>query len=211
MRRVQSGRIAGALLTLAALVSPHPGGSHAEAAPAAKAVPHDGPFGIAMGEPLADLGPVEKAPSNGYKVLKPPRPNDAFRLIIVQAFRTTGVCEIFASQYFEDDPNAQKAIQATDSLADSLKEKYGPYTKVDTCSGDDASCRDLFTAELNEQAAKYGYGWDFTGKVRDDKIWRVALAVTALNGTTSIMGLAYWSANQEACDAAERAANASSL
>jgi hypothetical protein len=180
-------------------------------AQAASAVPTEGPFGLYMGEPLAALGPVEKLNGSGYHVLSPPRANAAIRTVIAEVFPDTGICMIMGQAPFADDPKGQKAIQTADSLAETLKAKYGAFKKLDSCNGDSRSCADNWLEEANEQSAQYAYTWDFKDVARPDKIGEIDVQVHALNAVDSVVVLNYFSAERKACEDAERAFRAGSL
>jgi len=184
--------------------------SAAVAAGAAPA-PADGPFGLHMGEPLSALGAVEKLDGPGYRVLSPPRTNAAIPTVIAEVFPETGVCMIMGQAPFSDDPRGQKAIQAADSLAETLQAKYGTYQKIDSCNGDSRSCADNWLEDVHERSAQYGYAWDFGAAPRSDKIGRIGVQVNAINAIDSLVVIAYFSADQKACQDAERAFRAGSL
>lgn len=212
MPRVRFGWLAGAAVGLAALASPrldtHSG--RADAAPPAKAEPHDGPFGIAMGEPISELGPVTDVGKGQYTVLRPPRPNPLFPTVSVFAYPETGVCLVFGSSDLIDlDPQGQKVKRAVDEAAEVLATKYGPGAKQEQCNGDPQECQDAWTIKLSLGEAQYAYGWLFAG--RPDHIGTILVEADAEHATQSRVNLGYRSTATDACEAAAAAAKASGL
>ena len=197
---------------VAALAGPASGaGEHRTAATAA--VAHDGPFGIALGEPVADLGPVQDLGNGNYIVLHPPRSNPQIARVMVQAFPSTGVCNIDGtSDAFANDPNAVRAKQLVDDLASSLAVKYGaPTKKVDDCDDSAGGCDTFLTLKISQHAARYGYGWNFDGALRADHIGIIGAMVQTDDGVSTTADVGYLSDRTDACQKAEAAAGAAGL
>jgi hypothetical protein len=181
---------------------------HAESATA-----RDGPFGIAMGEPLAEIGPVQEMEPGRYLVLRPPKPDGRFTNVFVIAHASTGVCQIFAaSDANEDDPAAQTARANVDDVADSLTQKYGPATKKDDdCDDSDGECASGLAQKLAEGTAHYQYGWNFDKAPRPDHIGIIGVGITAYGPTRTATNLIYMSDRVAGCGNANAAAGASAL
>jgi hypothetical protein len=176
------------------------------------AAPHDGPFGIAMGEPLSELGPVRLAAPGRYEVLRPRRPNSMLVRVYVDLYPSTGVCEIDGnSAGVIGDERGVQLRRVLDEIAETLKSKYGPYRKDDTCSTSAEECVEFWTEKLNEGVQKYDYDWNFGTSARPDNTNEINLSAQATSSIKSYAVLSYFSANQAACDAAAKAAQASSL
>jgi hypothetical protein len=183
-------------------------GKHAaEAAPVA----HDGPFGIAMGEPLSQLGPVEKNEA-GYRVKSPPRPSDQIYQVDVEAYPSTGVCSILATtRPNENDPNAVNAKMDADGLASALQSKYGAPIKVDKCEAAiGAECAHFLTQAISAGSANYAYLWKFASP-RPDHIQAIAIGVSALSDISTSVMVDYLSDSSDACQAAKNASAASAF
>ncbi len=203
-KRAIGGWLAAALV-VGAFAGPASGADHGEAAPVAR----DGPFGIAMGESLSDLGPVEKN-DVGYKVLSPPRPSPDIYLVSVQAFASTGVCTIFAATKPDDnDPGAFDAKGLIDRLANALQSKYGPATKIDRCDAGPGVCSQYLTQAIEAGTAHYAFVWSFKD-ARSDHIGQIIAAVQGVGDVSTSVMIAYLSDNG-ACDAAKNAAAASAF
>jgi hypothetical protein len=184
------------------------------AEPAAHPVAQDGPFGIAMGEPIADLGPITALPVAGlYEVLRPPETSPDLTSVAVVAFASTGVCEVAAeSEPHPNDPMARLAKSEVDAVAAALVSKYGPGAKVEACSdGDgDGTCATALARKLSQRAARYGYVWDFSAHPRPDHVWKIAVMAAADDDKTKVtVGL--FNDRRQACDAADKAAGGSGL
>jgi hypothetical protein len=169
----------------------------------------DGPFGIAMGEPLSKLGKLEPT-AGGYHVLSPPRPSPDIIFVTVEGYAATGVCSISGvSDVNEDDPNAVAAKQFVDQLAGVLQSKYGAATgKIDQCTDGNSVCSQFLTQAIQDGSANYAYGWSLKGP-RPDHIRAVELFVHALSALKTVAVVHYLSDNSEACEAAKNASAAS--
>jgi hypothetical protein len=177
------------------------------------AVAHDGPFGIAMGESLAELGPVQKIGAGYYKVLHPLRQNPIVANVWVFVYPSTGVCDIEAETVVnEDDPTAEAAMRQTDDLANSLGAKYGvTLKKVDNCDDRDGACDASLARKIYDHTAKYMYGWNFGAVHRPDHLGIVAVGVSVYSPISTAARLAYLSDRVAACETAEAAAGAAGL
>ncbi len=190
---------------LAAMGAPH----HADSV---ATVAHDGPFGIAMGEPLSEVGPVNPQGAGDYTVLKPPRPSPLFASVIIEAFPSTGVCTIIgATTDILLDTSGSQTRQKVDDDAAALATKYGAPRKGANCTGTQDECSTLWPLEVMQGAANYAYLWTFNGPPRDDKIASVVLAAAASGPSRTYVALEYDSANAEACAEASKAAKAAGL
>jgi hypothetical protein len=185
--------------------------SPSNAAPAGQAVEHDGPFGIVMGEPLTDLGPVKLIAPGQYHVLAPTRPNGIFNFVSVFAFPDLGVCRIVAvtpSIAFDTDGNKTKTI--VDGVAETLKQKYGGYNKTDVCNSD-VMCKDYWVDQINKHDAEYRYTWDLSKTTGPDGVSTISLQMGASDSITTYGKMIYFDANDDACHAAIENAQGSSL
>jgi hypothetical protein len=165
-----------------------------------------------MGEPLSELGPVRLAAPGRYQVLRPSRPNAVLTQVYVNLYPSTGVCQIDASSPdIIGDERGVQLRQMVDGIAETLKSKYGPYKKTDTCSTSTSECAEFWTEKLNEGVQEYDYDWDFGTSPRADKTNEIKLSAQASNSIKSYPVLTYFNADEAACDAAAKAAQASSL
>lgn len=197
-----------AALIVGACVGPASGASRGRAAQAAP-VARDGPFGIAMGEPLSELGPVVKDDS-GYTLQSPPRTSPDIDMVSVEAYPTTGVCSIVAATKPNDtDPGAFNAKAHLDGLADALKSKYGPASKVDNCNAAPGVCSQYLTQAIEAGQAHYAYLWSFKD-ARSDHIAQIVAAVEGVGDVTTSVMIMFVSDNG-ACEAAKNAAGASAF
>ncbi len=194
-------------LTAVAILVGLAGAAHAARA---ATVAHEGPFGIAMGEPLSELGPLEKL-GKQYKVLSPPRPSPGILMVTVEAYPTTGVCMITGvSTVNHDDPNGVAVKQLVDNLAGILASKYGEFKKLDQCNNNDATCEHYLTQAFEDHSAKYLYGWVLKGP-RPDHILGLEVLAASLDANTTIAKIQYFSDNADACSAADDAAASSAF
>jgi hypothetical protein len=215
-----SGCIRGtfAIVALVALVSsPVVAASrHATPAPrpsATAAVDHDGPFGIVIGEPIAELGATTKISPGQYRVVAPPRPNASLNYVTVYAFPEGGVCRIVATgAWAQFDTAGAKIRGIVDELASTLEQKYGAYTrKTDTCEGDNTVCTESWLGQLNNKRADYRYYWDLSKMARQDGVASVELDTIAADSITAAAIIYYDGKDDDACTAKIKAAQASSL
>jgi hypothetical protein len=185
--------------------------SHASPAPA---VDHDGPFGIVIGEPLSELGPIEKIGPGHYHVVAPARPNASFTYVSVYGFADGGVCRVVASSPSVGfDGDGIKIRDIIDNLASTLQQKYGPYTnKTDQCDASEDLCHQFWVDQVNSYKAKYNYYWDFSrAPPRQDNIGAVQIQATASNSITSFAVIFYEGHDDDGCTAKIKAADAASL
>jgi hypothetical protein len=156
---------------------------------------------------------VEKLSDGYYEVLHPLRPNPQIASVVVVAFPSTGVCQIIAeSQRFANDSNAAKAKQAEDDLAAALTVKYGPpASKLDECDDSGGGCDSSLAMKMNQQAAHYGYGWNFESAPRADHIGIIGALVRAHDAVTTSAGVGFLSDRTAACQQAIARAAASGL
>jgi hypothetical protein len=176
-----------------------------------KAIDHDGPFGIAMGEPLADLGPVRSIAPGQYQVLAPTRPNDTLNYVSVFAFPNLGVCRIIGvTQMITFDTDGNKAKLVVDSIAETLRQKYGEYNKTDVCNSD-IMCKDYWVDQINKHDAKYQYSWDLSKNVKPDGVNAIHLDLGASDSITTYGKITYFDVDDDACFAAIKTAQGSSL
>lgn len=191
----------------AAIGAPH----HANAAAAAA---HDGPFGIVMGEPLADLGPTKYEGSNGvYEVLSVPRPSSVFTGVGVQAFPSTGVCLIQASKDPIDYDTTGERIKASiDDTEALVATKYGaPLKKIDDCSALPVECSTFWSLKASEGSATYEYVWDLSASKRTDGIGIVSVTAVFTSAQRAYVSVRYYSQNRSACDEASKGDRAAGL
>ena len=203
-----------ALATASALVIAIAQVAHSEPAATSKtaAVDHDGPFGIAMGETLEDLGPVQKTGNGVYHVLRPARPNEVLNFVSVVAFPTLGVCKILAVGDINQEDQRGSAVKSTvDRLSEALSTKYGTPQQEQDCQASDTECSDYWTIQLHEGQAHYRYLWDLRSAQRADKIAMIQDEAMALNSVRTIPRVTYFAANDDACVAAMQAASGASL
>jgi hypothetical protein len=208
----RAGRV-GVAMALAVGTTLQCEGGIAAAEPAAKVVAHDGPFGIAMGEPLNELGPVRATNVPGrYQVLKPSRPNSVFTVVFVNVYSATGVCEIDGNTAnITGDIRGDQLREILDSSAETLSSKYGPYKKTNVCHIDAQECIEFWTMKVNEGSQIYSYDWDFSNSPRADKIGLISLQAGADSSIISYPVLGYFNSDKAGCDAASKAAQAASL
>ena len=188
------------------------GGFSPRAAPATAAVNHDGPFGIAMGEPLAELGPVQVVAPGTYQVMAPVRPNNVLGTVIVAAFPNLGVCRIIGlSSRNEFDSSGSLARATTDQVAATLTQKYGQPTKGADCYASSDMCSGFWTTEVYKGAASYYYNWKTPTAAWPANIGSIQVAVRASNEIATRVSLIYSSSDDDSCSAAIKAAAGASL
>jgi hypothetical protein len=201
--RLAAGGAIGSLVLL--ITSP------ASAQPPGKAVDHDGPFGIAMGEPLADLGPVKAIAPGQYQVAAPTRPNDTFSHVSVFAFPNLGVCRIVGvTRAITFDTDGNKAKVVVDGIAETLRHKYGEYRKTDVCNSD-VMCKDYWVDQINKHDAHYQYSWDLSKDVKPDGVSAIRLELGAIDPITTYGTIIYFDVDDDACFAAIKNVQGSSL
>ena len=175
------------------------------------AAARDGPFGIAMGEPLSDLGPLEKLGMK-FRVVSPPRPSPDIFGVTVEGFPSTGVCMITGiSAVNHDDPNAVAAKQIVDQFSDVLATKYGAFTKkIDRCDNNSATCERYLTQAIQDESARYGYIWALKAP-RSDHLYAFEVLAHSLDANSTVAEVTYFGDNAETCSAAEKAAASSAF
>jgi hypothetical protein len=184
----------------------------AQAAAPVSAVAHDGPFGIAMGEPLADLGEVSAVQPGVSRVLHPPRTNDKLPTVAVVSFATMGVCRIYgASEPYPFDADGKLVRSLVDQLAVTLTQKYGTPTKTDTCSAPADECQDNWTTALRRKAAEYSYRWSADKSPLPPGVKTMLLTEVPYNEIKTGAVVTYFGVNDDACAAALTAAAGASL
>jgi hypothetical protein len=154
MGKVACGGWIAATLAIGSLAGPA-FGADSERAVRAAGVAHDGPFGIAMGEPLSEVGPVEEIAPALYHVLAPPRANQDLTYVAVVAYPETGVCEIEGrGPKARLDPKGVQVRTTVNQIAEALIDKYGPYSqKTEYCNRLEL-CDSYWVAELKNGDAK---------------------------------------------------------
>ena len=171
---------------------------------------HEGPFGISMGESVAELHGVPMG-RDIYRVSRPPTPNADFPLILVVAFPTTGVCQIMGSGNVNtDDPTGEKVQSDVDRLAGLLEAKYGPSKKQDDCNDSDEACNRVWTFDAKQGVASYSYNWVNSAAAKPQKIALITLMAQADSAASTEAVLGYDSSD-EACAAARKAAEGTGL
>ena len=204
-----------AVAGLAAGVAVQIGPGGARAATPAAAVARDGPFGIAFGEPLSEVGPTTNNDDDpgGYTVVKPARANADLPLVAVIAFPSLGVCRIWAeSRDITGDTTGVQVRAIIEGVATALQSKYGPPSaKQNTCTDLPQACREFWTLKISENKLTYEYDWKFADPNRPDKIEAIRLDADASNSITSWVQLTYFGTSDDKCEAAMKAAKASSL
>lgn len=176
------------------------------------AVINNGPFGISMGEPLADLGKTVPQPEllGVYLVVHPPKPSPALPRVGVMAFPSTGVCRVVGAAAVIEDARGTSARQQADQLAALLEQKYGSPNKTDECDDEDG-CRSLWVDDVYDGHARYQYQWNLQDSHRPDGIVTIVVKVMADDALRSYPAVSYYFANNPACEAAVSAANGAAL
>jgi hypothetical protein len=183
------------------------------AAPAQPSAPQDGPFGIAMGESIQNLGQVTQLQNPGwYIVVAPPRPNATFKRILVQAFPATGVCVIKGlGDTFINDEQGVLVRSVVDQTAEALKTKYGAYIENKHCVDEAGSCSEFWAQTLSRGGLTYMDLIDLSQTPRPDHIGLVGVLASASDSFKTWAAVEYHSAAHEECAKAEKATQASSL
>jgi len=180
----------------------------------ARAAPivQDGPFGIAMGEPLSRLGPVKLIGSNTYQVLHPPKTNDKFRVVKVEAYPSAGICFIEGdTDAVDGDQHGDMVRSLIDGVSQSLTSKYGPYTeKKNACDGDDETCETIWAIKLSAGQVSYAYIWRFDDKPRADQVDTIVLSAASVEMNSNLAMIGYFD-HSPSCKAAENSTTGSSL
>ena len=173
---------------------------------------HLGPFGIDMGEPLASVGPTEALGMPAwYHVTSPPNPSPDFTTVDVEAFPSTGVCQVSSGgPEVTGDATGAAMTGQIDSVADALTSKYGKPTKIDDCSSGPICGSEFWTMAISQGDRRYGYRWDDIPNSRGSGVGRIVLGVKAKDLTSSMV-IGYFSKRAALCKKAENAAKAASL
>jgi hypothetical protein len=173
---------------------------------------HKGPFGISMGEPISQLGPVRLVRPGRYIVLHPTEIPAGIDSVTVDAYPSTGVCAIRGtSPTSTDDETGARLREKVDKFAEALKAKYGPYVKTEDCKGLEEECQNLWVQRIANDQADYSYDFDLMAAKRPDAIEEIVVAASAADSITSFVQIEYYSANHDACDAAQKAADGAGL
>jgi len=182
----------------------------ASAAPAPRA--HDGPFGIAMGEPLDQLITEKTSQAGRYVVTHHVALPSGIASLAVDAFPSTGVCLIRGTSLVATDDQAGAVLRRKiDEFAELLKAKYGPYVKTDNCDGLSEECTDLWVQRLNLGKANYNYDFDLSNAGRSDKIGYIEVGADAVDAITSYLYVEYYNVDKDGCDAARKTAASAGL
>ena len=174
----------------------------------------DGPFGIAMGSPIAEVEDAKALDKPGfYQVASPPKGHPDFESVVLIAYPQTGICLIRGiGKNLESDGAGIEIRSKVDNLAAALDTKYGKSEKADACAGGDVQCSGEFwmmTMSGGERA--YAYQWNKPTNATKIGIGEITVAAQAADIQTSYPILEFRSNNKDACLKAERSASASSL
>lgn len=179
-----------------------------------KDVVRDGPFGLAMGQPIAELKFAQSDqgdPTQARILASVPRPMSEIETYAVLAFPDTGICEIRAvSKTFDSDAYGHNIRPAMDSLAVALDGRYGKHQKIDRCSGY-GGCQ-FFQMGLKDGSKAYAYEWSKkTGAKVPESLESIALFAMPGEFNDTFFRLDYVSSNRKDCEAANQKVKAQSL
>lgn len=173
----------------------------------------NGPFGIEMGSKLSNLGKSEPLPKAGmFEIKEVGRPDPEMESVLVEAYPTSGVCQIRGiGRDLQNDGAGSSGRAAVEQLAEALRTKYGAGKKLDSCSGGDVACEsEFFMMTLRQGERYYGYSWENL-KGRSDHIGSIYLALSASDSSTTYPVVEYHSDKTTECKAAAAKLKASSL
>jgi hypothetical protein len=124
---------------------------------AAGAPDPEAPFGLRMGQPVAEGAQSFKP--GWYSVPHPPRDEPDLVKAAVEAFPETGICVVQGvSAEIGDDADGARTRAAIDAVAQRLSATYGAPQKLDACSGFACAPED-WTQDLQTGDRRYGYRW----------------------------------------------------
>lgn len=174
----------------------------------------DGPFGLAMGQPMAELKfdqSEDVEPSQPRILSSVPRPMSEIELYAALAFPETGLCEIRAvSKTYDADAYGYNIRPAMDALAVALDGKYGKSKKIDQCVRYD-NCQ-FFQMGLKDGTKRYAYEWSkSTGANLPESIESISMFAMAGEFNDTVFRIDYRSSNRKGCDAAVQKIKAQSL
>lgn len=174
----------------------------------------DGPFGIAMNNPIPDYIDTDKIENNIFSVKDPPKLHPDFEEIILVAYPDTGICTIRAiGRNLGNDGSGTLIRSKVDALVAALETKYGKGKKADLCLGGDIACTsDFWMMTLTSNERAYATSWE----TQNDEMKRLGIgslvvAARALNIQTSYPILEFNSANEGQCETAANKSTASAL
>lgn len=173
----------------------------------------EGPFGIAMGQPVSELDLESGQSSDATQarlLASVPNPVAEIQSYAVVAFPTTGVCEIRAiSRTFDSDAYGVNVRSAIDAMANLVTSKYGKAEKSDDCTG--YSCQ-FFQMNLKDGSQVYAYEWSRdTGARLPEDIRSIALVALPGQYNDTFYRLDYISSAADECDAERQKLKASAL
>ncbi len=174
----------------------------------------NGPFGLAMGQPIAELkfAQSDQSDPTQARILSfVPRPMAEIETYAVLAFPDTGICEIrTVSKTFDSDAYGHNIRPAMDSLAAALDGRYGKHTKIDRCTGY-GDCQ-FFQMGLKDGSKAYAYEWSKkTGSKLPASLESIALVAMPGEFNDTFFRLDYVSSNRTDCKAAAQKVKAQSL
>lgn len=216
MRRV----IAFASLLVSACQQPQASNLQSNSADSSKdgaSVAHagNGPFGIAIGTPLAELQLGEaKGDDPLERPVTPPSPHSAMEFYVIYGTAETGVCKIFGiSKTNENDGSGFAVRGAIDDFAKALGTKYGEPTTNDLCGAGEVACESQFwMMSLSNHERNYGKEWTRANDaMRKAHIKRIDVIARALDINTSDFLVAFTGDNESACEKAAASASAQNL
>lgn len=172
----------------------------------------DGPFGLAIGQPISEVKTKEIEPGI-FQVTSVPKPHSDFEYVVAQAYSSTGICAIRGvGKPLQNDSDGSGVRGEVKELAEALASKYGQGQSIDQCNAGDVECEDQFwMMTLSEGGRNFGYGWiKPTSEMKKAGIETISLLAQADNYTTSRVLVEYMS-ESKACVAARKSSKASGL
>ncbi len=174
------------------------------------AVPLDGPFGIAKGEPLSALGKTEKIDHNIYKLASAPIPYPNIEYYRVKNTPQHGTCRIEAvSNVIASDSSGNALRNAVDKVRADLVTRYGePNQTYDQMIRKSVLTgpQDWMNA-ISKNDRAYAFIW-FSTTEADNRTWRgvkfLALSAGAI-GNNGRFTIQYNFVEDSECDNAAAA------
>jgi hypothetical protein len=173
-----------------------------------------GPFGVVVETftPEAYNCVLQDQSSNLFACTGFPKPHPDIENYIASFINGIGLCEIFASSANLPTPGSGASLRSRiDSISEQLSIKYGPSTKIDLLANGS-----LWTEEqywmmgLSKGERNYAYLWvDMEPAV--DGIVSIVLNSFAENIESGSFGISFYTTNQNDCETARKANDASSF
>ncbi|WP_152530046.1 hypothetical protein [Agrobacterium tumefaciens] len=175
-----------------------------------------GPFGVNKGDKIQNYPAAIDRGDQMYGLPNVPKPHPLFTSYSVEAADGVGICRIHASsEPFDDDRFGIAAKQRYGEVRDQLVAIYGKGGGTDGEFIRDGALWDgpeefVMALKQNERVHQTWWSQENGAKLKDG-IKSIALAIKALNGSTSMLVIQYAFDNEQECRQAAEAASKSAL